>query len=99
MLKLSKKVRTIPEEADELGKMIRAVRSKRAGEQVFCVMRSEETPGMMEIVRLAFAKIEAEKHDVTVFGLAGSRENALELVREIVDEMAKQGRFDVSEFL
>ncbi|MBR5713078.1 MAG: hypothetical protein IKX54_05735 [Lachnospiraceae bacterium] len=99
MLKLSKKLRTTETDAPELGTMVRAVRRKRGGEGVFCVMHSEATNGMMEIAPLSYAKFEAGKRDITVFGLAKSKKEALELVRQIVDDLAKKGQWDVSEYL
>ena len=47
MLTLQDNVRTIAEDADELGVMIRAVRRKKGGEGVYCVTRSELTQGLM----------------------------------------------------
>ena len=91
MLTLQGNVRTIAEDADELGVMIRAVRRKKGGEGVYCVTRSKLTQGLMEIIPLAYARMEAKDHDVTVLGLAKGREHALELVRQMVDEMAKNG--------
>lgn len=99
MLKLSSKVRTIAEESGELGSMIRAVRRNKDSEGVYCVMHSDATEGLMEIAPLAYARLEARDRDITVFGLAKGKTNALELVRQIVDSMAKQGRFDVSDYL
>ena len=52
MLTLQGNVRTIAEDADELGVMIRAVRRKKGGEGVYCVTRSELTQGLMEIIPL-----------------------------------------------
>ncbi|MBP5491094.1 MAG: hypothetical protein J6Y10_10945 [Lachnospiraceae bacterium] len=93
MLKLEKSIRTIPEESGNLGAMIRSVRKSKGGDGVFCVVRSDATQGMMEIVPLLYARLEAKSRDIAVLGLAGSKKNALELVRQMVDEMAKRGEF------
>ena len=93
MLKLDKNIRTIPEESQELGAMIRAVRKSKGDEGVFCVTRSETTQGLMEIVPLLYARLEAKTHDINVLGLAKNKTNAMELVRLLVDEMAKNGEF------
>ena len=93
MLKLAEKIQTIPDEAQELGAMIRAVRKSRGGDGVYCVMRSETTQGLMEITPLIYARMEAKQHDIEIIGLARSKTNALELVRQMVDEMAKTGKF------
>ena len=92
MLRLSKQVRTIPEETGDLGVMIRAVRKSKGGEGLYCVMRSEATNGLMEIAPLIYARLEAKQHDIDVFGLAKTKSNAMELVRILVDEMAKSGK-------
>ena len=90
MLKLERTIRTIPEESKELGAMVRAVRKSRGGDGVFCVMKSEATQGLMEIAPLLYARAEAQLRDIKVFGLARSKASALELVRQIVDDMAKE---------
>ncbi|MBP5462884.1 MAG: hypothetical protein J6Y20_12290 [Lachnospiraceae bacterium] len=95
MLRLNRTIRTIPEESGELGAMVRAVRKSRGGDGVFCVMRSEATQGLMEIAPLLYARFEAKQHDIEVFGLARSKANAMELVRLLVDEMAKNGELRV----
>ena len=92
MLKLERTIRTIPEESKELGAMVRAVRKSRGGDGVFCVMKSEATQGLMEIAPLLYARAEAQLRDIKVFGLARSKASALELVRQIVDDMAKEGK-------
>lgn len=97
MLKLEKTIHTIPEETQELGAMVRAVRRNKGDEGIFCVMRSEATQGLMEIAPLAYARIEAKQHDISVFGLAKGKAHAIELVRLIVDEMAKNGDFRTGE--
>ena len=99
MLKLSSRVKTIEEDADDLGTMIRAIRKNRGGEGVYLVTHSDATQGLMEITPLAYARIEAAKRDIDVLGVAKSRENALELVRCMVEEMAKSGNFTVSGLL
>jgi len=99
MIKLSKNIRTIAEDADELGSMIRAVRRNKGGEGVFCVLRSDATEGLMEIVPLSFAVSEAARRELCVFGLAKGKTHAMELVRILVDEMAQRGSYEVSEYL
>ena len=47
----------------------------------------------MEIVPLLYARLEAKTHDINVLGLAKNKTNAMELVRLLVDEMAKNGEF------
>ncbi len=93
MLKLAKKIQSIPDESQELGAMIRAVRKSRGGDGVYCVMRSEATQGLMEITPLIYARMEAKQHDIEVIGLARSKAHAMELVRLMVDEMARNGEF------
>ena len=95
MLRLNSTIRTSPEESGELGAMVRAVRKSRGGDGVYCVMRSEVTQGLMEIAPLLYARFEAKQHDIEVFGLARSKAHAMELVRLIVDEMAKNGELQV----
>lgn len=95
MLRLNSTIRTIPEESGELGAMVRAVRKSRGGDGVYCVMRSKVTQGLMEIAPLLYARFEAKQHDIDVFGLARSKAHAMELVRLIVDEMAKNGELQV----
>ena len=99
MLKISKQVRTVEEQKEELGAMIRAVRNpKRAERSLYCIVHSETTDGIMEIEPLAalYAEMKAKSTDVLVIGIAKGKASALELVRQIVEDMAKTGNgFDV----
>ena len=53
MLKLSSRVKTIEEDADDLGTMIRAIRKNRGGEGVYLVTHSDATTSMSSVLRRA----------------------------------------------
>lgn len=98
MLKIGRQVRTVDDQAADLGSMIRAIRRKKLGEGLYCVVYNGQAGEMMEVQPLAMLLADSKRCDYTVLGVAKGKPAALEVVRLLVEKMAQDGgTFNVKE--